>query len=126
MLDKIDPPRLRPREECALLFFYLGVFMTPYFTFPSIVLCMSYLGGSTIDLCIQSTIFHQFLSHSFFLPHPHPHSGVMFPLSVHRSLPVSSIYMTSISVRGDLGNVSVYVKMSGDLDPDADVSLYEG
>jgi len=58
----------------------------------------------------------------------HTFCGVMFPLSVHHSLPVSSIYMTSISVRGDLGNVSVYVKMSGDLDPDADgwTNIYTG
>ena len=45
----------------------------------------------------------------------------MFPLVVHKSLPVSSIFVTSISVRGGLGNVSVYASyQEADIVPDPD------
>ncbi|GMH53678.1 hypothetical protein TrRE_jg1968, partial [Triparma retinervis] len=52
----------------------------------------------------------------------HTFCGVMFPLVVHKSLPVSSIFVTSISVRGGLGNVSVYAShQEAEIDPDPEL-----
>ena len=60
-------------------------------------------------------------------PPPSLPSGVMFPLSVHKSLPVSTLYVTSLSVRGGLGNVSVYLSRQGpgEIDPTPDEERWE-
>ena len=56
-------------------------------------------------------------------------SGVVFPIQVHKSLPVDSLFVSSISIRGNLGDISVYVRMDGELDPSTSLGwerIYSG